>query len=67
MIRKEHKENNYNLQNASDKDRKYSDHGRDGDYSREPDTSIEEGDEDYDDETQNTLFNEKQKRGDKHL
>ncbi len=34
------------------KDRKYSDTGRDGDYSTELPTSIEEGDEDYDDETE---------------
>lgn len=40
------------ISNGSDKDNKYSDRGRDGDYTTEKPASIEEGDEDYDDETQ---------------
>lgn len=36
--------------NNPNKDSKYSDTGRDGDYTTDPDSSIEEGNEDYDDE-----------------
>lgn len=46
MIRKE----NEIRHSSDDKDRKYSDTGRDGDYTTGTPTSIEEGDEDYDDE-----------------
>lgn len=39
------------VSNDMDKDKKYSDAGRDGDYTTEKPASVEEGDEDYDDET----------------
>ena len=51
MIRREN-QNPHNglVSDERDKDVKYSDTGRDGDYSAGAPTSIEEGDEDYDDE-----------------
>lgn len=51
-VRKDNADRNLDssISNNPEKDRKYYDTGRDGDFTTDPDSSIEEGNEDYDDE-----------------
>jgi len=65
MIRKENKENADMPVHGKHKDRKYSDEGRDGDYTKDPDSSMEEGDEDYDDEEEGVSFNKEETKNEK--